>query len=146
MLSSFEFNSLKEQVVKFILRFGFVIWLWAFLFARVPLAAIQDLFGFESRPLLLLDCLSVGLAYVAFAQVGFRPWKVFQAPAARVAGLSFALLWVFYLLRLGFDHWFLSVEMVTPASILFKHLLTSTLIPALCLPWIVSCQRYDCPY
>ena len=138
MLSSFEFNSLKEQVVKFILRFGFVIWLWAFLFARVPLAAIQDLFGLESRPLLLLDCLSIGLASLAFSQVGFRPWKVFQAPSARVAGLSFALLWVFYLLRLGFDHWFLSVEMVTPASILFKHLLTSTLIPALCLPWIVS--------
>ena len=138
MLSSFEFNSLKEQVVKFILRLGFVIWLWAFLFARVPLAAIQDLFGLESRPLLLLDCLSIGLASLAFSQVGFRPWKVFQAPSARVAGLSFALLWVFYLLRLGFDHWFLSVEMVTPASILFKHLLTSTLIPALCLPWIVS--------
>ena len=138
MLSSFEFNSLKEQVVKFILRLGFVIWLWAFLFARVPLAAIQDLFGLESRPLLLLDCLSIGLASLAFSQVGFRPWKVFQAPSARVAGLSFALLWVFYLLRLGFDHWFLSVEMVTPASILLKHLLTSTLIPALCLPWIVS--------
>ena len=138
MENSLEFDSLKKHGLRLTLRFGLVIWLWAFLFARVPLAAIQDLFGFESRPVLLLDCLSVGLAYVAFSQVGFRPWKVFQAPAARVAGLSFALLWVFYLLRLGFDHWFLSVEMVTPASILFMHLLTSTLIPALCLPWIVS--------
>ena len=142
VLNSFEFNSLKKQGVKFILRFGFVIWLWAFLFARVPLAAIQDLFGLESRPLLLLDCLSIGLASLAFSQVGLRPWKVFQAPAARVAGLSFTLLWVFYLLRLGFDHWFLSVEMVTPASILLKHLLTSTLIPALCLPWIVSMAKW----
>ena len=138
VVNSFEFNSLKKQGIKFILRFGFVIWLWAFLFARVPLAAIQDLFGLESRPLLLLDLLSVGLASVAFSHVGWRPWKVFQAPVARIAGLSFIFLWVFYSLRLGFDHWFLAVEMVTPASTLLKHLLTSTLIPALCLPWIVS--------
>ena len=138
VVNSFEFNSLKKQGIKFILRFGFVIWLWAFLFARVPLAAIQDLFGLESRPLLLLDLLSVGLASVAFSHVGWRPWKVFQAPVARVAGLSFIFLWVFYSLRLWFDHWFLAVEMVTPASTLLKHLLTSTLIPALCLPWIVS--------
>ena len=137
VVNSFEFNSLRQQCVRFILRFGFVIWLWAFLFARVPLAAIQDLFGLESRPLLLLNCLSIGLASVAFSQVGWRPWKVFQAPVARVAGLSFIFLWVFYLLRLGFDHWFLSIELVTPASTLFKHLLTSTLIPAFCLPWIV---------
>ena len=94
--------------------------------------------GFESRPLLLLDCLSVGLAYVAFAQVGWRPLKVFQNPVVKVAGLSFSFIWVFYLLRLGFDHWFFPIEMVTPASTLLKHLLTSTLIPALCLPWIVS--------
>ena len=53
VLNSFEFNSLKKQGIKFIL-FGFVIWLWAFLFARVPLAAIQDLFGLESRPLCFL--------------------------------------------------------------------------------------------
>ena len=133
-----KFDSLKKQGVNLILRFGFVIWLWAFLFARVPLAAIQDLFGLESRPLLLLDCLSVGFALVAFSQVGWRPWKVFQTPVARIAGLSFTFLWVFYLLRLGFDNWLLSIELVTPASTLLKHLLTSTLVPALCLPWIVS--------
>ena len=135
---SLKFDSLKEQGLKLIVRYGFVIWLWAFLFARVPLAAIQDLFGLQSRPLLLLDCLSVGFALVAFSQVGWRPWKVFQTSIVRVAYLSFALFWAFYSLRLVFDHWILSVDLVTPASTLFKHLLTSTLIPALCLPWILT--------
>ena len=135
---SLKFDSLKKQGLKLILRYGFVIWLWAFLFARVPLAAFQDLFGLQSRPLLLLDCLSVGFAFVAFSQVGWRPWKVFQTSIVRVAYLSFALFWAFYSLRLVFDHWILSVDLVTPASTLFKHLLTSTLIPALCLPWILT--------
>ena len=135
---SFKFESLKEQGLKLILRFGFVIWLWAFLFARVPMAAIQDLFGLESRPLLLLDCLSVGFALVGFSQVGWRPWKVFQVPIVRTAGLSFCFFWIFYLLRLLFDQWVFSVELVTPAITLIKHLLTSTLIPALCLPWVVA--------
>lgn len=138
MLTSFNFSSIKRQVIGLIFRFGLVIWLWTFLFARVPLAAIQDLFGFESRPLLLLDCLSVGLALVAFSEFGWRPWKLFQAPVVRVAGLSFAFLWAFYSIRLGYDHWVLEIDFVKPASTLLKHLLTSTLIPALCLPWIVT--------
>ena len=129
---------MKNKLIRFFFRFGFVIWLWAFLFARVPLAAIQDLFGLESRPLLLLDCLSLGLAFVAFLKVGWRPLQIFRSPVVKVGGLSFALFWAFYSVRLGFDHWILSVELLTPATILFKHFLTSTLIPALCLPWVVT--------
>ena len=131
-------NSMQEKFIGFLFRFGFVIWLWAFLFARVPLAAIQDLFGFESRPLLLLDSLSLGLAFVAFSKVGLRPLEVFKSSVVKVGGLSFALFWAFYSLRLGIDNWILSVELLTPASTLFKHLLSSTLIPALCLPWVVT--------
>ncbi len=134
----FAFDSIKNEVVRLLFRFGFVIWLWAFLFARVPLAATQDVFGLKSRPLLLLDCLSVGFASLAFLQVGWRPWKVFKAPFVRLVGLSFALFWAFYSLRLGFDSWVLSVDLVTPPSTLLKHFLTSTLIPALCLPWVVT--------
>ena len=67
---SFAFDSIKNVVTSFLFRFGFVIWLWAYLFARVPLAATQNVFGFESRPLLLLDLLSVGFALVAFSRVG----------------------------------------------------------------------------
>ena len=131
-------NSMKNKLIRFFFRFGFVIWLWAFLFARVPLAAIQDVFGLESRPLLLLDCLSLGLAFVAFSKVGLRPLEVFKSSVLKVGGISFALFWAFYSVRLGFDHWILSVELLTPSSTLFKHLLTSTLIPALCLPWLVT--------
>ena len=143
VINSFKLDTLRKQGFELFLRFGFVIWLWAFLFARVPLAAIQDLFGLESRPLLLLDCLSLGLALATFSKVGWSPWKVFQVPVVRVAGLSFALLWVFYSLRLGIDHWLLSIELVTPASTLFKHLIISTIIPALCLPWIVSMASWS---
>ena len=135
---SFAFDSIKNVVTSFLFRFGFVIWLWAYLFARVPLAATQNVFGFESRPLLLLDLLSVGFALVAFSRVGWRPWRVFKTPVVRFSGLSFALFWAFYLLRLGFDYWLFSVDLVTPASTLIKHLLTSTLIPAICLPWVVT--------
>ena len=138
MFDPLNFKSIKNQADRLFFRFGFVLWLWSFLFARVPLAAIQDLFGLESRPLLLLDCLSIGLAFVAFSKVGLRPLEVFKSSVVKVAGLAFALFWIFYSLRLGFDHWVLSVELVTPPSVLFKHLLTSTLIPALCLPWIVT--------
>ena len=138
MFDPLNFKSIKNQADRLFFRFGFVLWLWSFLFARVPLAAIQDLFGLESRPLLLLDCLSIGLAFVAFSKVGLRPLEVFKSSVVMVAGLAFALFWIFYSLRLGFDHWVLSVELVTPPSVLFKHLLTSTLIPALCLPWIVT--------
>ena len=129
---------MKNKLIRFFFRFGFVIWLWAFLFARVPLAAIQDMFGLESRPLLLLDCLSLGLAFVAFLKVGLRPLQVFRSLVVKIGGLSFALFWAFYFVRLGFDHWILSVELLTPATVLFKHFLTSTLIPALCLPWVVT--------
>ena len=135
---SFAFDSIKNVVTSFLFRFGFVIWLWAYLFARVPLAATQNVFGFESRPLLLLDLLSVGFALVAFSRVGWRPLRVFKTPIVRFSGLSFALFWAFYLLRLGFDYWLFSVDLVTPASTLTKHLLTSTLIPAICLPWVVT--------
>ena len=96
VINSFKLDTLKKQGFELFLRFGFVIWLWAFLFARVPLAAIQDLFGLESRPLLLLDCLSLGLALATFSKVGWSPWKVFHVPIVPVAGLYFALLWVFY--------------------------------------------------
>ena len=143
MFNSLDFNSIRKEAVSSFFRFGFVLWLWSFLFARVPLAAIQDLFGLESRPLLLLDCLSVGFAFFAFSKVGLRPLGVFKSSVVKVGGLSFALFWAFYSVRLGFDHWVLSVELVTPASVLFKHLLTSTLIPALCLPWIVSMATWS---
>ena len=48
------------------------------------------------------------------------------------------LFWAFYSVRLVFDHWILSVDLLTPAMTLFKHFVTSTLIPALSLPWVVT--------
>ena len=91
MFDSLNFKSIKKESDRLLFQFGFVLWLWSFLFARVPLAAIQDLFGLESRPLLLLDCLSVGLAFVAFSKVGFRPLELFKSSVVKVGGLSFAL-------------------------------------------------------
>ena len=50
MFDPLNFKSIKNQADRLFFRFGFVLWLWSFLFARVPLAAIQDLFGLNQGP------------------------------------------------------------------------------------------------
>ena len=52
----------KLAIRRYILPFGFAIWLWAFLFARIPLAVIQHLVGLDSRPFVLINLISVGIA------------------------------------------------------------------------------------
>ena len=136
-------GKIKNIFLQNLLTYGASIWLWSFLFARVPLAAIQDLCGLESRPLLLFNLLSIGFAFLSFSQVGFSPLKSLRLPVVFTGVLSFCVFWGFYLLRLGADQWFFQVEMVTSASSLFKDLLISTLIPALCLPWVIALAAWS---
>lgn len=134
---------ITDRLLQGFLQCSFAIWLWSLLFARVPLAAIQDIFGFESRPLLLLDIVSVCFALLAFNQVRFKPLQALKDPILFAGVLSFVCFWLFYVLRLGFDQWIVSVEMIKSAPALLKDLLTSTLLPALCLPWIVSVASWS---
>lgn len=134
----FVVNFGADLLMQECLQCSFAIWLWSLLFARVPLGAIQDIFGFESRPLLLLNIVSGGFALLALKRIGLKPLQALKDPILLLGTSSFVLFWIFYVLRLGFDQWILSVEMVKVAPVLLKDLLTSTLFPALCLPWIVS--------
>ena len=81
-------GKIKNIFLQNLLTYGASIWLWSFLFARVPLAAIQDLCGLESRPLLLFNLLSIGFAFLSFSQVGFSPLKSLRLPVVFTGVLS----------------------------------------------------------
>ena len=127
---------------RYVLSFGFVVWLWAFIFARIPLAAIQHYFGLESRPFVLTNLISIGLAFVAFNDVRWKP-ILFLKRRRVVLAAAAALFtyWIFYFLRLSFDTFINPVDFIENGFGLAKGFVNSTMISILCLPWILTLRR-----
>ena len=51
---------------------------------------------------------------------------------------SFNVFWSVYFFRLGFDSYIQSIEFIESPFSLLKDFMVSTLVPVLCLPWILS--------
>ncbi|WP_074160712.1 O-antigen ligase [Synechococcus sp. MIT S9508] len=123
------------------MSFGFVVWLWAFVFARIPLAAIQHYFGLESRPFLLTNLISIGLTCIAFNDIGWKPVSFLKRRRVVLTASALFAFWVLYFLRLGFDTFIEPVDFIESGFTLSKSFVNSTLISILCLPWILMMRR-----
>lgn len=116
---------------------GFGLWLAAFLFARVPLAALERLTGYDFQPYLLINVLALGLALLAGWRHAARGLACCRLPGVLPAVAAFAVFWAIYLLRLGIDQWWLDLPLVRSAPRLLRECAGSTLVPALLLPWLL---------
>ena len=126
------------SVKRIVLSYGFAVWLWAFLFARVPLAVIQEYSGLASRPFVLINIISLCIAFFVGFDRGLKNFAMFNyRPISLVLG-SFAFFWLIYFFRLGFDSYLQPIEFIETPFSLSKSFVISTLIPVLCLPWIFS--------
>ena len=121
--------------------FGFTVWLWAFVFARIPLAAIQHYLGLESRPFVLVNLISIALAFIAFNDSGWQPISFLKSRSALLVITSFFAFWLIYFFRLGFDTFIDPIEFIESGFTLVKGFINSTLIPILCLPWVLMMRR-----
>jgi hypothetical protein len=116
---------------------GFALWLAAFLFARVPLAALQWLTGHDFQPYLFINVLALGLALLAGWRHTARGLTCWRFPGVLPVVAAFGTFWLIYLLRLGIDQWWLDLPLVRSAPRLFRECAASTLVPALFLPWLL---------
>ncbi len=128
-------------VHRYVLSFGFVVWLWAFVFARIPLAAIQHYFGLQSRPFVLTNLISIGLAFIAFKDIRWNPISFLKRQLVVLAAAALFVFWILYFLRLGFDTFIEPVEFIESSFSLAKSFVNSILISILCLPWILTMRR-----
>jgi len=123
----------KEEMA--IIIFG--LWLAAFLFARVPLAALESLTGYDFQPYVFINLLALGMALFSgwrHTSHGLSCWRL---PGALPVIAAFGAFWLIYLLRLGIDQWWLDVPLVRSAPRLVRECVASTLLPALLLPWLL---------
>ncbi len=136
---------MKLAVRQYILPFGFAIWLWAFLFARIPLAAIQHLVGLDSRPFVLINLISVGLAVLMIFDQGFSSLRILKNRWLLIGAASLAAFWIMYLSRLLIDSLIVPVEFYESPFALIKSFVNTTLIPIVCLPFILAVRpnRYS---
>ena len=128
----------KLAIRRYILPFGFAIWLWAFLFARVPLAAIQHLVGLDSRPFVFINLISIGLFLLIIFDQGFASLRILKSRWLLIGFASLAGFWVIYLSRLLFDSLIVPVEFYESPFALVKSLVNTTLVPIICLPFILA--------
>jgi hypothetical protein len=138
-----EFNCISTDDVRlairrYILPFGFAIWLWAFLFARIPLAVIQDLVGFDSRPFVLINLISIGIAAFIVFDNGLATYRDLLSRWILIGAGAFVGFWLIYLSRLFFDNYIIPIEFFQSPFILVKSFLNTTFIPIVCLPLILS--------
>ena len=129
--------AVKLFIRRYILPFGFAIWLWAFLFARIPLAVIQHLFGFDSRPFVLINLISIGIA--AFILFGERlaSLRMLQSRWMLIGAVSLGCFWFIYFSRLFFDSFIVPVEFYQSSFALVKSFVNTTFVPIVCLPLIL---------
>jgi O-antigen ligase len=118
-------------------QLGVAVWLWAFLFARVPLAAIQHLGGPDSRPFVLINLITLALGGYGFWREGWRPLDRLRQPLAAAGVAALVMFWAIYGGRLIWDQWLSPTELVIGAPELLKMLVNSTLIPVIALPWVL---------
>ena len=135
----------KLAIRRYILQFGFAIWLWAFLFARIPLAVIQHLVGLDSRPFVLINLISVGIAAFIIFDKGLATHRVLLSRWMLIGVGTFVGFWLVYLSRLLFDSYIIPIEFFQSPFVLVKSFVNTTLIPIVCLPLILSVRpnRYS---
>jgi len=127
-----------SRVKSIVLAHGFAIWLWAFVFARVPLVVIQEYFGLASRPFMLINIISLGIFFLAAFDRGLKPLLIFKYRPFLIVLSSFLIFWLFYFFRLGFDSFIQPLIFIETPFSLSKAFVVSTLVPVLCLPWIFN--------
>ena len=120
------------------LSYGFAIWLWAFVFARIPLAVVQEYSGYDSRPFILINIISFAVAFVVALDRGLKPLFIFKYRPSLLVVCSFLSFWLIYFFRMGFDSFIEPVNFIVSPFDLSKSFIISTLIPSLCMPWILS--------
>ena len=118
-----------------VIAFGF--WLAAFLFARVPLAALESLSGVDFQPYGCINALALAAALLAGCRHTARGLSCWRRPGVLPVIVAFGLFWLLYLLRLGIDQWWLDLPLVRSAPRLVREWAASTLVPALLLPWLL---------
>ncbi|QNI75288.1 O-antigen ligase [Synechococcus sp. MVIR-18-1] len=144
-LSNNVLFAVKLAIRRYMLTFGFAFWLWAFLFARIPLAVIQDLVGLDSRPFVLINLISVGIAAFIIFDKGLATHRVLLSRWMLIGVGAFVGFWLIYLLRLLFDSYIIPIEFFQSSFALVKSFVNTTLVPIVCLPLIlsVSPNRYS---
>ena len=127
----------KLAIRRYILPFGFAIWLWAFLFARIPLAVIQHLVGLDSRPFVLINLISIGIAAFIVFDNGLAAYRDLLSRWILIGAGAFVVFWLVYLSRLLFDSLIIPIEFFQSPFVLAKSFVNTTFIPIFCLPLIL---------
>ena len=127
----------RLAIRRYILPFGFAIWLWAFLFARIPLAVIQHLVGLDSRPFVLINLISIGIAAFIVFDNGLAAYRDLLSRWILIGAGAFVGFWLIYLLRLLFDSLIVPIEFFQSPFVLAKSFVNTTFIPIFCLPLIL---------
>ena len=136
---------MRLAIRRYILPFGFAIWLWAFLFARIPLAVIQHLVGLDSRPFVLINLISVGIAAFIVFDNGLATYRALLSRWTLIGAGALVGFWLIYISRLLFDSYVIPIEFFQSPFLLVKSFVNTTLIPIVCLPLILSARlnRYS---
>ena len=127
----------RLAIRRYILPFGFAIWLWLFLFARIPLAVIQQLVGLDSRPFVLINLISIGIAAFIVNDNGLAAHRDLLRRWILIGAGAFVGFWIIYLSRLFFDSLIIPIEFFQSPFVLAKSFANTTFIPIFCLPLIL---------
>ena len=108
------------SVKRIVLSYGFAVWLWAFLFARVPLAVIQEYSGLASRPFVLINIICLCIVFFVGFDRGLKNFAMANRRSIFLALGSFTVFWSVYFFRLGFDSYIQSIEFIKSLFSLLK--------------------------